>query len=77
MRVLEDKSIATLDHILVATDFEPESSKALLYARGMAQRFDARIDLLHVIDRSVSTPSEQALVGFPIEDMRKDSSINM
>jgi nucleotide-binding universal stress UspA family protein len=77
MRVLEDKSIATLDHILVATDFEPESSKALLYARGMAQRFDARIDLLHVIDRSVSTPSEQALVGFPIEGMRKDSSINM
>jgi len=77
MRVLEDNSIATLDHILVATDFKPESSKALLYAQGMAQRFDARIDVLHIIDRSISTPSEQALVGFPIEEMRKDSTINM
>ena len=36
-------------HILVPTDFSPVARKALRYARPLAERFGARITLLHVV----------------------------
>ncbi len=36
------------NHILIAVDGSPHSDKALIYARGMAERFGARLMLVHV-----------------------------
>lgn len=37
-------------HLVVASDFGPASDQALLRAAGLAQRHDARLSLLHVIE---------------------------
>ncbi len=44
----------TLKSILVPVDFSECSEKALLYARGFAKQFGARIVLLHVVELSYS-----------------------
>jgi nucleotide-binding universal stress UspA family protein len=38
----------TLTHILVPTDFTPAAREALALAQSLAQRFDAKLTLLHV-----------------------------
>jgi universal stress protein A len=43
-----------LKSILVPIDFSECSEKALIYARGMARQFGARIVLLHVVELSYS-----------------------
>jgi len=40
----------TLKNILVATDFSDASTAALAYGREMAQRFDATLHIVHVVD---------------------------
>ncbi len=44
----------TLKSILVPVDFSECSEKALIYARGFAKQFGARIVLLHVVELSYS-----------------------
>ena len=39
-----------LNHILVATDFGPESETAVHYGRALAQRFGAALHVLHVTE---------------------------
>lgn len=39
-----------MQKILVPTDFSKHSEKAVMYASEMAQKFDADVHLLHVID---------------------------
>ena len=42
--------MTTLKNILVATDFEDASAKALLYGRELARRFGATLHVLHVVE---------------------------
>ena len=46
-----------LHNILVATDFGPAADAALTYGRALAQTFDARLHLLHVMENSFLRPS--------------------
>ena len=38
-----------ITHILVPTDFSPASDAALAWASDLAQQYDARVSLLHVV----------------------------
>ncbi len=40
----------TITRILVPTDFSADADAALTYALGLAQRFGASIDVLHVVE---------------------------
>ena len=73
MPVIGDQVGLTLDRIVLATDFLPASEKAAGYAKGLAKRFSSSLSLAHVIDLSVATVSADAVVGLPIDDMRRQS----
>jgi nucleotide-binding universal stress UspA family protein len=55
--VSQQKSVAEFNQILFATDFGPESVAAASYAISIAQEHQARLSLLHVVDRSKTDPS--------------------
>jgi nucleotide-binding universal stress UspA family protein len=44
----------TLARILVPTDFSPDAEAALAYALELAQRFNASVHLLHVVENPLS-----------------------
>ena len=75
--VIQNEIGLTLDNILVATDFTPESEKALAYARALAHQFASRITLAHVVDVSAAASSDIAVAGLPLSEMRYDSTENM
>jgi nucleotide-binding universal stress UspA family protein len=77
MPVIDTSVGLTLDRILVATDFAGPSTVAFEYAKALARRFSSRLVLAHVIDLSVATRSERAVVGSLIDDMRRSGTDNM
>jgi nucleotide-binding universal stress UspA family protein len=77
MPALESPVSLNLDKIVVATDFTPESEKALAYANALARQYASRLTLAHVIDLSVATPFPDVVVGLPLDDLRHDSAENM
>ncbi len=77
MPAIGDQVGLTLDQIVFATDFSPSAEKAAGYAQGLAKRFYSSLSLAHVIDLSVATRSEEAVVGVPIDKMRRVSAENM
>jgi nucleotide-binding universal stress UspA family protein len=77
MPIIETNAGLTLDCILVATDFTEASERASEYAESLARRFSSRMVLTHIVDLSIATQSEQAVVGRPIEEMRQTGSRNM
>lgn len=77
MAVIGNQVGLTVDRIVLATDFSPSSESATEYAKVLAKRFSSNLTLAHVVDLSVATRSEQAVVGYPIDDMRRSSSENM
>ena len=44
------KNQPAISRILLATDFSPQAEKALKWAQRLADKFGARLVLLHVID---------------------------
>lgn len=74
MPIIQNDVGLNLEKIVVATDFTPESEKALAYARNLARHFASKLIVTHVVDLSIATPSEPALVGFSLDTMRHDSS---
>jgi nucleotide-binding universal stress UspA family protein len=76
MTVIGDQIGLTLARIVLATDFSPASDRAAGYARDLARRFSSSLTLAHVIDLSVATRSEEALVGTPLDEMRHASTEN-
>lgn len=50
----------TLDRILVPVDFSPPSDRAIRYATTLANKFGARVTLLHVIEDPFVTGAWQA-----------------
>jgi nucleotide-binding universal stress UspA family protein len=66
-----------LENIVVATDFGTAAEAATEYASSLAKHFSSRLTLVNVVDLSVATRSEAAMVGWPLEQMREDSAANM
>lgn len=77
MPVIQNQVGLALDKIIVATDFSPESEKALTYARALAHHFASKLILAHVIDLSIAVPLEASLGGPSIDSMRQDGAENM
>ena len=65
-RVLSRAFMDPVRHILVATDFGPASDRALGIAIELAQRFDARLTVLHVLEPP-AYPYGGMHLPFPIE----------
>jgi len=77
MPVIQNQAVRTLDKIVVATDFTPESENALGYAGVFAHQFGSRLMLAHIIDLSVTSRYPNAVVGLPLDQMRHDSAENL
>jgi len=77
MPVINDQVGLTLDRILLATDFTPASEVAAAFAKGLAKRFSSNLTLANVVDLSVATRSEDALIGLPIDGLRHNSAENL
>ncbi len=76
MPVIQNETALTLDNIVVATDFSPESEKALAYARALARQFASRITLANVVDLS-AVPFPDTVVGLPLDELRRNSAENL
>ena len=58
----------TIKHILVATDFGPESTNALRYGRALAGRYGAQLHVLHVTQNLYLTAATTyGYAGVPFE----------
>jgi nucleotide-binding universal stress UspA family protein len=77
MTVVADQIGLTLARIVLATDFSPASERATGYARDLARRFSSSLTIAHVIDLSVASRAEEALVGPPLDEMRHASTENL
>ncbi len=77
MSVAEKVTALTLDRILVASDFKPAAVAATEYASVWAKHFSSTLTVAHVVDLSIATRSEAAMVGWPLDQMRQESADNM
>jgi len=77
MPLIQEPVVVALNKILFATDFSPSSEKALSYARALALRFSAMIEIAHVFDPSVVTSYEEAIVGLPLNERRQIANENL
>lgn len=77
MPVIENYVGLALERVLVATNFAEDSSLALQYGKALAKRSSSRMVVAHVVDLSVATRSERAVVGIPVDEMRRTSTENM
>ena len=77
MPVIGNEIGLMLDQIMVATDFTQASETATAYASALAKHYAAKLTVVNVVDLSMSTQSEKALVGIPVDRMRHDSAENV
>jgi nucleotide-binding universal stress UspA family protein len=73
MPVIDQRAEIAIQTILLATDFSTISETAAAYAKALAHRFGSMVELTHVIDLSVATHAESALVGLSVDEMRRES----
>lgn len=76
MPVIGDAVGLTLDQVVVATDFTPVSEMAVAYAAVLTKRFASKLTVANVVDLS-ATRSDAAVMGIPIDAMRRDSAENV
>lgn len=77
MPVIGDQVGLVVNRIILATDLTPATETATKYAEALAKRFSSNLTLAHIVDLSTATRSEKAVVGVPLDDMRRSSSIEM
>jgi nucleotide-binding universal stress UspA family protein len=70
MPVIDSQISLSLDKIIVATDFTPESEKALAYASALARQYASRVTLAHVINVSIAARSETAVIEHSLDRVR-------
>ena len=61
----------SLKNILVATDFSEPSDVAVRYGRALAEAFDARLHILHVVSDSLSLPWATMADGLAMADVQR------
>lgn len=77
MPVIGERVSVSVKKILLATDFSTASEKAASYAKALARRFSSIVELAHVFDPSAVTTYEEALIGLPIDERRRDRIENL
>jgi len=58
--------VTTYKHILVPLDFSDTSARALEHAKILAERFDAALELLHVVPNPFMANAASLYVGMPL-----------
>lgn len=66
MPVMETNVSASVKKILLATDFSAASEKACAFAKALARRFSSTVEVAHILDPSVVTTHEEAIIGLPL-----------
>lgn len=74
MPVTDEQVKLKLDRVVLATELPPASTVTTQFAMRVAKHFSSRLVLANVIDLSVATRNEEAVVGFPIEEMQRASN---
>jgi len=70
MPVISSQISLSLDKIIVATDFSPESEKALAYASALARQYASRVTLAHIVNVSIASRSEAAVTQNSLDEVR-------
>lgn len=73
MPVIQEPIAVSLENILLATDFTVGAERAAEYAKGLALRFGATLELAHVFDPSVTTSWVAAELEIPPEERMSQS----
>ena len=71
MPVLEERVFVSVSKILLATDFSSAAAKAAGYARALARRYRASVEVAHVFDPAVVMTYEEAVIGLPAAERRE------
>ena len=60
MTIIGNQIAVTLDNILFATDFSPSAETAKMYVRALAERYQSRVRLMHVVDLAAAFKAPDA-----------------
>ncbi len=63
----------TIQRILVPTDFSQPADAALIYAEELAEKFGARLQLLHVVALPTFYPMGAEAVAFPMAELMTET----
>jgi nucleotide-binding universal stress UspA family protein len=66
MTILGNPVEVSLDTILFATDFSPSADAAKLYVQALAERYQSRVRLMHVIDLAAAFKAPDAGISIDI-----------
>lgn len=73
MPVIGERVSVSVQKILFATDFSNISEKVASYARALARRYCATVEVAHVFDPSIVETYEQAILGLLPKEKRQAS----
>ncbi len=68
MPVLQEPAAVSMQTILLATDFSWASERAVAYARSLALRFGSTLELVHMVDPTVTSSWAAPELEIPPED---------
>jgi nucleotide-binding universal stress UspA family protein len=69
MTIIGNQIAVTLDAILLATDFSPSAETAKIYAQALAERYQSRVRVMHVVDLMAALKAPDA--GVSIDFFRR------
>ena len=69
MTIIGNQIAVTLDTILLATDFSPSAETAKMYAQALAERYQSRVRVMHVV--SLTAAFENSDAGVSIDFFRR------
>jgi nucleotide-binding universal stress UspA family protein len=68
---------AKLDRIMLATDFTESSTRAQAYAVALANRYAARLLVVHILDITLTAYNPEASIGLAMQTLRKRAEEGM
>ena len=66
MAIIGNQVAVTLDNILFATDFSPSAEIARIYVQALAERYQSRVRLMHVVDLGAAFKTSDAGVSMDV-----------
>jgi nucleotide-binding universal stress UspA family protein len=73
MYAIQEPTAVSIERIVMATDFAPSSERAMAYAKGLAHRFGATLELVNVYDPSPVRSWEAAELDITPEEAERRS----
>jgi nucleotide-binding universal stress UspA family protein len=74
MTLTQEPVAVSIDTILLATDFSGTSERAAAYARAIARRFGATLDMIHVVDQSAIAICDEAVFDMQQKKLHPDAA---